>query len=72
MKSFQPLRTESRQMPSDVYQESAQEAFSRCHCKRMQFGQYLRQQTRQQNFNFLTLTKTVRTIAFKIPTILLK
>jgi len=38
----------------------------------MQFGQYLRQQTRQQNFNFLTLTKTVRTIAFKIPTILLK
>jgi len=27
----------------------------------MQFGQYLRQQTRQQNFNFLK-TKTVRTI----------
>jgi len=31
MKSFQPLRV-SRQMPSDVYQESAQEAFS-CHCR---------------------------------------
>lgn len=43
----------SRQLPSDVYQESAQEAFSRMSPQeRMQFGQYLRQQTRQQNYNF--------------------
>ena len=43
----------SRQMPADVYQESAQEAFSRMSPQeRMQFGQHLRQQTRQQNYNF--------------------
>lgn len=43
----------SRQIPSDVYQESAQEAFGRmAPQERMQFGQSLRQQARQQNFNF--------------------
>ncbi len=43
----------SRQLPNDVYQESAQEAFSRMSPQeRMQFGQYLQQQTRQQNYNF--------------------
>ena len=43
----------SRQIPPDLYQESAQEAFSRMSPQeRMQFGQHLRQQTRQQNYNF--------------------
>jgi hypothetical protein len=43
----------SRQLPHDVYQESAQEAFSRMSPQeRMQFGQHLQQQTRQQNYNF--------------------
>lgn len=43
----------SRQLPQDVYQESAQEAFSRMSPQeRMQFGQYLQQQSRQQNLNF--------------------
>lgn len=43
----------SRQLPPDVYQESAQEAFSRMSPQeRMQFGQHLQQQTRQQNYNF--------------------
>ena len=43
----------TRQLPPDVYQESAQEAFSRMSPQeRMQFGQYLRQQTQQQNYNF--------------------
>lgn len=43
----------SRQLPADVYQESAQEAFSRMSPQeRMQFGQYLQQQSRQQNYNF--------------------
>jgi hypothetical protein len=43
----------SRDLPADVYQESAQEAFSRMSPQeRRQFGQYLQQQTRQQNLNF--------------------
>lgn len=43
----------SRQLPQDVYQESAQEAFSRMSPQeRMQFGQYLQQQSRQRNLNF--------------------
>jgi len=43
----------SRQLPSDVYQESAQEAFSRMSPQeRMQFGQYLQQQARGQNYDF--------------------
>ena len=43
----------SRQIPQDVYQQSAQEAFSRMSPQeRMQYGQYMQQQARQQNFNF--------------------
>lgn len=43
----------SRYAPPDIYEESAQEAFSRMSPQeRMQFGQYLRQQTRQQNYDF--------------------
>lgn len=43
----------SRQLPADVYQESAQEAFSRMSPQeRMQFGQYVQQQSQQQNYNF--------------------
>ncbi len=43
----------SRQLPPDIYQESAQEAFSRMTPQeRIQFGRYLQQQTRQQNMNF--------------------
>lgn len=43
----------SRQLPPDLYQESAQEAFSRMSPQeRMQFAQYLQQQTQQQNYNF--------------------
>lgn len=42
----------SRQVPSDVYLESAKEAFMRMSPQeRMQFGQFLQQQSRQQNFN---------------------
>lgn len=43
----------SRQLPPDVYQDSAQEAFSRLSPQeRMQFGQYLQQQARGQNYDF--------------------
>ncbi|KJH70673.1 hypothetical protein [Aliterella atlantica] len=43
----------SRQLPDDIYQESAHEAFNRMSPQeRMQFGRYLQQQTRQQNYNF--------------------
>jgi hypothetical protein len=43
----------SRHLPPDVYHESAQEAFSRMSPQeRMQLGQYLQQQTQQQNYNF--------------------
>jgi len=43
----------SRNIPPDIYQESAQEAFSRMSPQeRMQFGQYLRQQTQQHNYDF--------------------
>ena len=43
----------SSQLPPDVYQESAQQAFSRMSPQeRMQFGQYLQQQAQQQNYNF--------------------
>lgn len=58
----------SRQMPSDIYQESAQEAFSRMSPQeRMQFGQYLRQQTRQQNFNFPDLDQDGQDDRFQDP-----
>ena len=41
------------QIPQDVYQESAQEAFSRMSPQeRRQFGQQLRQQAQQHNLNF--------------------
>ncbi len=50
---FNRYQQVSRQLPPDVYHESAQEAFSRMSPQeRMQFGQYLQQQTRQQNYNF--------------------
>lgn len=48
----------SRQLPPDVYQESAEEAFSRMTPQeRTQFGRYLQQQTRQQNLNFPDLNQ---------------
>lgn len=43
----------SRQIPSDLYHESAQEAFARMSPKeRLEFGRLLQQELRQQNFNF--------------------
>ena len=40
-------------LPPDVYEQSAEEAFSRMSPQeRMQFGQHLRQRARQQNVNF--------------------
>ena len=40
-------------LPPDVYEQSAEEAFARMSPQeRRQFGHYLRQQARQQNFNF--------------------
>ena len=58
----------SRQMPSDLYQESAQEAFSRMSPQeRMQFGQYLQQQTRQQNYNFPDLDQDGQDDRFQDP-----
>lgn len=48
----------SRQLPPDVYQESAQEAFSRMTPQeRMEFGRYLQQQTRSSNMNFPDLNQ---------------
>jgi len=56
-------------MPSDLYQESAQEVFLRMSPQeRMQFGQHLRQQTRQQNYH---PDQDGQDDRFKIPTILL-
>ena len=46
------------QLPSDVYEESAQEAFARMSPQeRAQFVQYLRQRARQQNFDFPDLNQ---------------
>lgn len=43
----------SRQVPQDVYQQSAYETFNRMSPQeRGQFGQYMQQQTRQQNYDF--------------------
>ena len=40
-------------LPPDIYQESAQEAFARLSPQeRVQFGQHLRQRTRQHNLTF--------------------
>ncbi|MDZ8070548.1 MAG: hypothetical protein RMY64_33895 [Nostoc sp. DedQUE08] len=48
----------SRQLPPDLYQESAQEAFSRMSPQeRMQFGRSLQQQTRSSNLNFPDLNQ---------------
>ena len=45
-------------LPPDVYEESAYEAFQRMSPQeRRQLAQYLRQQTRQQNFNFPALVQ---------------
>lgn len=58
----------SRQVPSDVYHESAQEAFSRMSPQeRMQFGQHLRQQTQQQNYNFPDLDQDGQDDRFQDP-----
>src|SRR5438105_11211853 len=41
------------QLPPDMYQQSAQQAFSRLTPEqRMQLGQHLRQQAQQENVNF--------------------
>jgi hypothetical protein len=41
------------QLPPEVYQQSAQEAFARMSPQeRMQFAQHLQQRSRQQNFDF--------------------
>ena len=46
------------QLPPDMYQQSAQDAFSRLTPQqRMQLGQYLQQQSRQQNFNIPDLNR---------------
>ena len=46
------------QLPPDVYQESAREAFARLSPQeRMQLGRYLQQQTRQQGHNFPDLNR---------------
>lgn len=43
----------SRQVPPDVYQQSAYESFNRMSPQeRRQFGQYMQQQVRQQNYDF--------------------
>ncbi|RUT00385.1 hypothetical protein DSM106972_075130 [Dulcicalothrix desertica PCC 7102] len=48
----------SRRLPPDLYQESAQEVFSRMSPQeRMQFGRYLQQQTRASNLNFPDLNQ---------------
>ena len=46
------------QLPPDVYEQSAQEAFARMSPQeRAQFVQYLRQRAQQQNFNFPDLNQ---------------
>lgn len=58
----------SRQVPADVYQQSAQEAFGRMSPQeRTQFGQNLRQQARQQNFNFPDLDQDGQDDRFQDP-----
>ena len=45
-------------LPPQMFQESAQEAFSRMSPQeRLQLGQYLQQQTRQQGYNFPDLNR---------------
>jgi hypothetical protein len=51
--AMQRYRQVAPQLPPDAYQQSAQEAFAQLTPQqRRQFGQFLRQQTRQQNLNF--------------------
>jgi len=46
------------QLPPEMYQQSAQDAFARLSPQqRMQLGQYLQQQTRQQNLPFQDLNQ---------------
>lgn len=46
------------QVPHDVYQQAAQDAFGRMSPQeRMQFGQHLQQQARQQNMSFPDLNR---------------
>ena len=46
------------QLPPEMYQESAQEAFARMSPReRMEFTQYLRQRAQQQHFNFPDLNQ---------------
>ncbi len=50
---FNRYQQVSRQIPQDVYQESAYETFNRMSPQeRMQFGQQMQQQVRQQNYDF--------------------
>ncbi len=58
----------SRQVSPDIYQESAQEAFSRMSPQeRMQFGQNLRSSAQQQNFNFPDLDQDGQDDRFQDP-----
>lgn len=58
----------SRQVPPDVYQDSAQEAFSRMSPQeRMQFGQNLRSSAQQQNLNFPDLDQDGQDDRFQDP-----
>jgi hypothetical protein len=59
------------QLSPQVYQESAQEAFARLTPEqRMQFGQYLQQQTRQQGLNVPDLNRDGIDDRFQDPTYL--
>lgn len=55
---FNRYQQVSRQIPPDLYEESAREAFSRMSPQeRMQFGHYLQQQARSSNSNFPDLNQ---------------
>jgi hypothetical protein len=56
--AMQRYRQVAQQLPPDVYQQSAQDAFAQLTPQqRMQLGRYLQQQTRQQNMNFPDLNQ---------------
>lgn len=51
--AYQRYQQVAPQLPQDVYEQSAQDAFSRMAPQdRQQFGQMLRQQAQQQGYNF--------------------
>jgi hypothetical protein len=51
--AYQRYQQVAPQLPPQMYEESARDAFSRMSPQdRVQFGQHLRQQSRQQNYNF--------------------